>query len=291
MFTILWWTLSVLLDSIATSTYKKSLQIWNISKVMFKFYAYIFGIAIYLSLIIFVWFQLDIFNNHHYLFAIFWIAAFHIIVTMIWLHVYKNIKLSDLLPYQNIDKLFIIIIWFFLFSWTPWKEVSLFTFYIWIFTIIITMLFTVDFKKIAFPPLIWLHIFNMFLRASMVLSIWVILTKYSTVTYSSLNFLFEWLLYILIWILFHQSFKSLLTQTKEFYKYRIATIFLWHSWFVLWIFVIESAWVVIASLLWFLGIAFNILSMKFILKDTPSKKQSILAMLIILLIWIWYYFK
>ena len=140
---LFWWVLSVALDSIATSTYKKSLMIWNLSKIMFKLYAQIFWVVIYLGIIIFIWFQHSVFHDLIYLLWAALLTLVHICATMLGLHIYKNVKLSYLLPYQNLDKLFIIILWFFLFAWAPWKEVSLTTLIIWIITVFVITSFFV----------------------------------------------------------------------------------------------------------------------------------------------------
>jgi ABC-type multidrug transport system permease subunit len=92
-------------------------------------------------------------------------------------------------------------------------------------------------------------------------------------------------------IFLKNNFKELLQQTNSFYKYRWLALMIWQSWFILWIFIIESSWVLVASLLSFITIVFSIISMKFILNDNPTKKQIILAILVVLLIWIWYYYK
>ncbi len=288
MNSLILWVISTILDSVSTSTYKKSLSMWNMSKIMFKFLAYMYWAIIYLCLFIYLWIDKWIIYDPIYILFIFLICFFHIWLSMLWLHIYKNAKLSLLLPYNNLDKLFIIIIWFFLYSWIEWKEVSIITMIISIITVVITWLISVDFKSIKLPKIVLLHILNKFLHAIMVIWVWIIVLKYSSTTYLTFKYIFEILLYVMIAIALRDSFKTLFNQSRQFYKYRIVTTAMGLTWFILWIFIIEKAWVVIASLLWFLGIVFNILSMKIILKDTPSKKQIFLAIFVLVMIWIWY---
>ena len=125
MWPILWWITSVFLDSVATGFYKRALEVWTTSKVMFKILTFTFAIIMFLVLSKILWFDLHILLDYKILIFIWFISLVHFFSTMLWMSVYKKAKLSDLLPYDNIDKLFIVIIWYFLYSWIEWKEVNL----------------------------------------------------------------------------------------------------------------------------------------------------------------------
>jgi hypothetical protein len=107
----------------------------------------------------------------------------------------------------------------------------------------------------------------------------------------SLNSIIIFSLYLILAILFKESFKSLLVQNKTFYKSRGLSLILWWTWFLIWLYIIESFWVLIATLISFIWIITSILSLKYILKDTPKIKDIILAIIVTIMIWIWYYFK
>jgi hypothetical protein len=115
--------------------------------------------------------------------------------------------------------------------------------------------------------------------------------KYSSITLVTISWVLELILFTSILIILKESFSIILKQSKIFYVNRLIATILWRSAFILWLYIIQSSWVIVATLLWFFWIVFSILSMKFILKDNPTKKQIILAFIVIFLIWIWYYFK
>jgi len=92
-------------------------------------------------------------------------------------------------------------------------------------------------------------------------------------------------------ISFRKNYKELFTWKKEFYYYRFSASIVWVAWDLMWLFLISSLWLVLSILLWFFWLFFTLLLGYFILKDKPSKKNIILSLLVMVLIWIWYYFK
>jgi len=130
-----------------------------------------------------------------------------------------------------------------------------------------------------------------FLYACTTLIMWKILFEYSTLDIFALIVFFYIWFHTITNLLLKRDFTLMLKQSKEFYKYRFTTWILWRLSFIIWIFIIESSWVLIASLLSFIAIVFSVFSMKFILWDSPTLKQVLLSVLVIIMIWIWYYFK
>jgi len=292
MFTILGWITATAFDSFATSHYKRALNLWkNIPNSVFKTITYVLNFFTFCLCALYFGFQSDIFTNYPILFAIMWLAVLKNAYTLLGLHIYKTTKLSELLPYWNIDKIFIIIFWFFLYQWIEWKETSVPTLVIIFLTICIIAIFTIDFKNIKIPKTIALYILQRFFSALLGILTWYILLSYQPITFWITNTIFEWL-FILMFIWYSKdSLRPLIRQSKIFYKHRILSTALWQVHMILSLFIIESAWIIIASLLWFVSIAFNIISMKITLNDSPSKKQIILAFIVIGMIWLGYYFK
>lgn len=290
MTAILLWLVSTFLDAFWLWFRKKSLNEWKLSTIMFKFFAHIFWFIMISWLIYFIWINKDLFNNSTDLLIIFSIILIATFNNLFQLKIMKKAKLSELLPYDNLDKLLIVIIWFFLFYWTD-NETSIITLIITLIAIIVIILFTVDLKNIKIPKIIWQFFIFKSIKAVTVLWSWYFLLKYSAITYTVSNWILELTFMLIIAIITKDNFKTLLTQTKSFYTNRLIATFMWRSAFIIWLYIIQTSWVVIATLLWFFWIAFNIVSMKFILKDNPTKKQMLLAFIVILLIWTWYYFK
>ncbi len=290
MNSIILWFLSTAFDSFWTSHWKKALDNSKISKTLFAFFWNIWWFFFILFLVFFIWIKTEIFSNYLDLFLIISIISADTLNGYLRLHILTNTKLSEILPYQNIDKLFIVIIWFFIFAWTD-KQTSLTTLLITILTVFIIIFLTIDFKNIKIPKSIWYIFINKFANAILILATWYMLIKYSSATFWIFNWLVNFI--ILSWIIFFSKSQmwDIYSQNKSFYLSRlIAVIFWWTSWLI-WLYIIESAWVIIASLLGFLSIVFSIFSMKFVLKDNPTKKQISLAFIVIFMIWTWYYFK
>jgi len=269
---------------------KKASDNSSLPNWLFVLIAPFIGLIFIYILVFFVWVNNEIFNNKTVLALILlaWIIDWWWSILEAW--VYKKVKISKILPYSSFDKIFIIVIWFILFYGNEWYT-SIPTLIISIITVIIIIFFSLDLKKFKIEPIILYYIFVKFLYAIATLILGSVLLKFTTIDVFSIL--------ILDYILFHTSFNILLRnkfslifkQTKHFYKYRIFSSTVGRWWFVLGTFIIETSWVLIASLLSFITIVFSILSMKFILNDTPTKKQITLAFTVIILIWIWYYFK
>gem|GEM_PF-2455326 len=69
-----------------------------------------------------------------------------IIIVPIDQAIYKKEKISTILPYENLSSIFAILISFFIF-----KDVSWTSFFIAILTVIVIILFSIDFKNVKFP--------------------------------------------------------------------------------------------------------------------------------------------
>jgi len=292
MLPIFWWIIATALGSFSTPPLKKSLSLWkNIPDSFLKLFAAITGIFLFTILTYFLWFEKQILGDLTVIAMIFWVSILWIISNLMWIYVYKTTKLSELLPYENLDKLFIIIIGFFLYQSIPWQETSIITFIITIITIIIIGIFTVDPKHLKISKNIWVFIWSKLFHALMITALWYILIHYSTFSYGLVSNIMKALLLLWIGMYLKNHIRVLFKQSKSFYKHRFTAIAMWEASMLIWLLIIETSWVIIASLLWFISVVFNIASMKIMLGDTPSKKQVILAFIVITMIWLGYYFK
>lgn len=290
MFSIILWTLATAIESVWVSFRKKALDAWNLSSTMFKYFAFIFGfIAIFLLHLTF-WIQFEIFLDYKFLLILLTVDILLVLATYLQLYVLKRIKLSEILPYENLDKIFVIIIWSILYYWTD-KQTSNITLATTIVTIITIIWFTVDFKNFKIPKYIWLFTLFKFINSVVILSIWYVLLSYSNVTVLTVNWIYDLIIFTVIAFILKDSFKSLFTQSKVFYKNRLLSTLFWWTFDIIGLYIIQTSWLIVATLLWFLSVVFWIFSMKYILNDTPTKKQITLAVLIIALIWVWFYFK
>lgn len=287
---IIFWILSSILWAVSWSYRKKSIDLAKLPNwLLALMWPLIWLFVIYLFVFIF-WINDNIFTDKRVIFLLFLWWVFDWFAWLMEVYVIKNTKVSKVLPYASFDKLFIILLGFLFFYWNP-GYTSFKTLLISVLTVIIIMLFSIDYKNLWIEKEVKIYIFVKFLYACTTLIMWRILFEYSTLDIFAVIIFFYILFHTLNNIILKKDFSLLFKQTKQFYKYRFLSSLLWRLSFILSIMIIESSWVLIASLLSFITIVFSVFSMKLILWDSPTPKQIILSILVIFMIWIGYYFK
>ena len=290
MWAILLWILTSFLSSAWDSYRKITLEESRMSTSMFSLLAWLLGGFVVVVFFLYFWLTTSIFSDPLYLLVVSVIVFWWFLNQYLLQYVYKNEKLSVLLPYDSLDKIFIVLIWFIIFYWTK-QGTSTITLLITLLTIGIIVFSSIDLRKISLPKTVILFITHKIIKSFLVLGIWFFLLKYSSIDY----LIFDWMLYVLFSliavILFRKPFKNLFNQSRKFYINRYISTILLRIAHALSLYIIQDSGVIIATLLWFFYITFSIFSMKFIVKDNPTKKQIILAFVVIIMIWIWYYFK
>lgn len=287
---IIFWILSSILWAVSWSYRKKSIDLAKLPNwLLALMWPLIWLFIIYLFVFIF-WINDNIFTDKRVIFLLFLWWVFDWFAWLMEVYVIKNTKVSKVLPYASFDKLFVILLGFLFFYWNP-GYTSFITLLISVLTVIIIMLFSIDYKNLWIEKEVKIYIFVKFLYACTTLIMWRILFEYSTLDIFAVIIFFYILFHTLNNIILKKDFSLLFKQTKQFYKYRFLSSLLWRLSFILSIMIIESSWVLIASLLSFITIVFSVFSMKLILWDSPTPKQIILSILVIFMIWIGYYFK
>lgn len=287
---IIFWILSSILWAVSWSYRKKSIDLAKLPNwLLALMWPLIWLFVIYLFVFIF-WINDNIFTDKRVIFLLFLWWVFDWFAWLMEVYVIKNTKVSKVLPYASFDKLFVILLGFLFFYWNP-GYTSFITLLISVLTVIIIMLFSIDYKNLWIEKEVKIYIFVKFLYACTTLIMWRILFEYSTLDIFAVIIFFYILFHTLNNITLKKDFSLLFKQTKQFYKYRFLSSLLWRLSFIISIMIIESSWVLIASLLSFITIVFSVFSMKLILWDSPTPKQIILSILVIFMIWIGYYFK
>lgn len=275
--------ISTFLSSIGTIYWKKALN-YDVNTHIFSILAYSSFFVITPILYIFWYLDFSIINLNHISIILLIIIA-NFFSRIFSQKSYTIDKISTLTPYENINKIISIFLWFMIF-WNM-SYLSL------IMTILATLtivFFSIDYKNINKPKSI-----KLFLVYQILTSINILITAYL------LKFITEWDFYVLnhmLWILFMfiiilitWNHKNVKTINKSFYWNRIlASIFWWISWLI-WIIIIKQLWVAISVLLSFLWVWVTLILSYFILKDTPSYKNILMTILVSLFVWLWYYYK
>lgn len=213
-----------------------------------------------------------------------WIILLDIVKDPINQQIYREEKISLLIPYQNLHKIFVIICSFFIFS-----DVSNISFGITIITTLVIFLASFDFKNKKLPRNFFKILFvETNVTIAILLGWWVVL-KYWEINY--------FVIYTLIWA---SVYTTLVTYTHQISDFKNVDIRYWWNrviawlWWVSWflsLLVIKNLWLSMSILLWFIWIWITLWISYILLGDTPSKKNIILTIVVSLLIWVWYYFK
>ncbi len=212
------------------------------------------------------------------------IAILDIIKEPVDQQIYKEEKISVIMPYLNLSKIFVIISSFFIY-----KDVSNFTFCITIITIIIIILASIDTKNKRLPRNFSKLLFVETMRTiGLLLWGWLVLS-YSEIVYFNV-YVLAYLIPTLFLVFTSGQVSDLIKASPIFWFYRLLAAMSWLSWFLSLV-VIKNLGLSLSILLWFLWIWVTLLVSYFFLKDVPSKKNILLTITVSVLIWIWYYFK
>lgn len=254
----------------------------------------ILPLVLFLLFYFFVWFSFD--TTIDFSFKSMFFVGLSFIIFTIWVYFRSKImkieKVSFLLPYTNLERVLTIIFSFFIFF-----DVSLVTFLISLFTMIVITLWTLDFKKLTFSKNILVFCFSQLLFTIWNLVMWYTLleaikwwlwvSSFSFIT----TYLIIWTILYLIPFLTFKWYKELKDAWKDFYISRwISGFFAWFSWFLSMI-IISNLWLSMSILLSFIWIFTTLVFAFFILKEKIVFKDVLLSVIVLSLISIWFYFN
>lgn len=285
--------LSTIFSSLANIFFKKSLK-YNINLWNNDFLWLVLPLWVFLFAYFYIDFQFD---TQLYLDPkIVWLIFLSWLFFTVWKYFYASIfkveKITYLLPYINLEKIFTIILSFYLFS-----DITKTTFFIIILTIVIIILFSIDYKNIKFSKNILIFSFSQILYA-----IWNIIMWYVLLEVSKWGFWVSWFSFLVTYLfigvviffipfLLLKWFLELKQVDSWFYVSRwFSSLLASFSWFLSLV-VIANLWLSMSILLSFLGIFSTLFFAFFLLREIPTKKDIILTIIVMILISAWFYFK
>lgn len=285
--------LSTIFSSLSNIYFKKSLK-YNINLWNNDFLWQILPLLLFLFVYFFVWFNFDtqLYLDAKVISLIFLSLCFYTIWKYYYSRIFKVEKITYLLPYINLEKIFTVVFSFFLF-----KDITNTTFFIIILTIFLIISFSIDYKNIKFSKNILIFSFSQLLYAIGNIIMWYVLLEvakwwlwvsgFSFIT----TYLFIWVVLLFIPFLYFKWFLELKQTDSWFYTSRWISSILWRgSWFLSMV-VIADLGLSISVLLSFLWLFSTIFFAFFLLKDIPTKKDIILTILVLILISAWFYFQ
>lgn len=276
---------SNILQSFGTVFWKKTLLVSHLPKLLFRFFWEINGLVIAIIVMWLSWFERSIFLNMRIVGGVVLTLILDLRYDYIQQWLYREEKISTLIPYENLNSVFVIVIWYLIF-----KDASLVAVGMSILVIITTILFSIDFKNFEFPKNI-----KKILFVQILITIETLLTWYFLKDLADKDYFVVYQIVVVIMLLFPLLFNKLFGAVKKMSK-----SFLWYGSlsatannisFLLYLFLVSEFGVVISMLLSFLGDGITILFWFLFLKEKPSKKEVLLIVLTTLLVGVGFYFK
>lgn len=284
---IILWIFSSISDSICTVFRKKAVNDtkipWYYVALSWEFYS----ILICLTLLIIWAADYHIFLQYHLYIFVGISAAANVLKTPLDNKVYREEKLSAIVPYENLSDLLIIISSFFFF-----RDTSITSFLIAILAVGVVVIGTIDFKWFVMPrnfiPIIMVKL----LLTVQMLFMWFALKQVGTMWdfYVLYNVIIVWVT-LLVAFVSKKSKKKLMFNKRNFFLFMFIAAIAWEWTEIMKNFIIKDFWLVITTLLCFLYIWVTLILSYIMFKDKPAKKDIIMTILVTILVCIWYYLK
>lgn len=283
-----YWIIWALLVSLWDIAYKKSVIVsWSkLSNYWYQFISWIVYLLIILLVYLFaVFFNFQDFTNILSLKVL-------LIFVLIWSisvnwgilssYAYKNEKISVLTPYQQFETIFTVIFWFIFFSWVSFVS-FIFVLIAWAALI----MWSIDFKNFTFNR----YAFAVML-SSLIYSVKSNLLAYLLISITPLESIFYSNIFTFICALALIYFKKELTQSIWWTDKKMIIFMHTESitrilvWFV-YAYLVAEIWIIQTALLWLLNIFTNMAFWYFIFKEVPTKKDYIVALVVVCCVILW----
>lgn len=274
-----------ILQSFGTVFRKKSLLISHLPKLFFRFFGEINGLVIAIIVVAFSWFDRAVFLNMRIVGGIVLTLIIDLWYDYIQQWLYREEKIATLMPYENLNCVFVIVVWYLIF-----KDASLIAVGVSVLVIIITILFSIDFKNFEFPKNI-----KKIVLVQILITWETLLTWYFLKDLADKDYFVVYQIVIVIMLLFPLFFNKLFGAVKKINKnflgYGSISATANNISFLLYLFLVSEFGVVVSILLSFLGDGITILFWYLFLKEKPAKKDVLLIILTTILVGVGFYFK
>lgn len=281
---MIWVFVTTIFGSISEILYKKSVSISNIKSTFFQFIAEVVSIPV----VVFILcsnFNYSVFQNPLIILAFTINAILFTVNTNIGKYLYANEKISTLTPYFTIENFIIVLSWFIFF-----RNTSVFSFVICIFAVVITTLFSIDYKNYSTPKNIWIIlIYEIIASARFMMNVYVLkwITSLEFVALDQVFYIsFSFLAILYLW-----EFSEFKKLTKKLVITRYSWYAIWFTCYFIDIYLLKEYWVIITTLFTFFGSSLSIWLAYIFLKEVPLKKEIILWVIMITLVGFGYYFR
>ena len=274
--------ISTIMASFSDVFWKKSLN-YDIRPWAHELSSYVIPLSLFLYFLFFTSFQITDLSFWVFL-SVFIIILFDTVRLPVMQQIYKEEKMSVIMPYLSINRILVIIWSFFIFS-----DVSYTALCITILAILVIIWWSIDFKTFQIPRNLKKILFTEIIKTIWILvSGWLIIRYWEILFFNTYVIIWCFMALILVW--YYWQWEDFKKVPGIYWKERILWSIWWISWFLSLV-LIKNLWLSISVLLWFIWIWVTLLFSYIFLKDIPSKKDIWMTLIIAMLVWIWYYFK
>lgn len=200
-------------------------------------------------------------------------------------YVLRKEKISKILPYNNFIPVIIIIASFFIF-----KDISNISFAIAILASLIMIASSFDFKNMKMSKTILIYILCRLFPAIGQIILWMIVLEKSALSYFVVYMILSVFVMGVLYYWWMDKTKDPEITTRKRIKYHITPLLWWTSWLISLV-AVEDLWLTIATLASFLYLVLWFIMAYIFFKDIPAKKDILVAITVLTLIWLWYYLK
>lgn len=274
-----------ILQSFGTVLWKKTLLISSLPELLFRFLGELNGLIICVVVIALSGFDRALFLNMRVVGGIIFVLIIDIRYDYLDQSLYREEKVSTMIPYENLNCVFAIVAWYLMF-----RDASLISVGISMIVIIMTILSSMDFKHFTWPKNI-----KKILLIQILITAETLITWYFLKDVSDKDFFIVYQVVIIIMLLFPFVIKNFFSQIKSlkprFRWYQTISSTSNNISFLLYLFLVSEFGVVISTLLSFLWDGITLLFGFIFLREKPSKKDVIMIVATTVLVGLGFYFK
>ena len=201
--------------------------------------------------------------------------------------IYHEEKMSVILPYNQVSTIIATIITFFLFG-----NVSAITFGITIVAIGVVVAFSFDFRTLAVPRRLGLILLNQIITGTNIVLAGYLLSRIDSLSlFIYENYVWGIQLVIIVAIGGMLSREVVRSIPRSYYGYRLVSVVTGATHEILGYVIIMEAGVIVGTLLSFLGIGVSLLAAYILLREVPSRRDILQAVVLSVIVGVGMYFR
>jgi len=229
-----WVFLTTILESVASVFNKKALLYSKISPVAFQFYSELLPIPVIIGMLFFVDFDYRLLVSLPILAGFLVINVSFLLYNRIEQRLYREEKMSVLLPYFKIHNFILIVAGYLLF-----QDATQLSFIICLVSIFLTIALSFDYSQREFPKNIWAILLHQILKSTETLTVVYVLKDITEVDYIVI-FQITYILMAFVAVALMKQLGEIKKLTREVAKNQLIAYFSFYGTFIIGAFLIKE---------------------------------------------------